>query len=372
VNKTRNEINFDLFMGLIVYFIFQLLFYTCSGMDVAILVVGLPSKQDLNGKLLTNLLKALIHQNTEINHMVVFPCSPGLLWTPKEVKMNSTADSVKLDIVSNISYVLPGHLKRVINPQFDRLHNCYLNLVHFEKYSSSLFSHVIRTRPDLMYDAGDLTSRDNSMYIHDASDMPYIALKAREIIFVNHTSIPKADLSFKDCYMHRNPVTGSADGIINHQKPKMLKYELPFTAIYDDQFAIMPRKFAPHYFLMENMKGNKPILDNRSTNDGQNLALNRSMVDHILLKSIERCYGTKAGPNELTMAYFDSSWENLPHKEHGFDRTGLGQAKKFCCERFMTWRLIGRLVPIKFTPFQVGLMKYRHVWIKNVKGSMQC
>ena len=133
----------------------------------------------------------------------------------------------------------------------------------------------------------------------------------------------------------------------------MDKWHVPQTALLDDQFSVMPRKYSNAYFLHESFNAS----DMASLPDH---GFTRHTLDGQGKRAVTELYGATAGIQQLSWVYFYHPFAGVLKDKGGYS---VGHDHRhLCCERLITWRLVGRLVPYRLVPFNLGLEKLRTVW----------
>jgi len=231
------------------------------------------------------------------------------------------------------------------------MHNCFLHVKHWEGEQNVSLSHLVRLRPDLMIMKTNVGFLDLREHGH------HVAIKAREIIFSTDTQISSTYMSHKDCYFVRN-AGGTSKPHVERMRMAMHKWHVPFTTLLDDQFAVLPRVYGEAYFLQASFNASNPsaLPDFGFTR--------KTLPNPEAKEAVRVTYGAVAGPEQLCWTYFYHNFVGLFNSLGGYD-VGHDHTH-LCCERMLTWRLVGRLVPYRLVPFQLGLRKYMNTWSRDI------
>ena len=299
-------------------------------------------------------VQKLVTQSLDANSVhhgvlvTIFLCT-ATPWNVSSRHRNVTYVSVN-DIIK-----LPGS-KHVLN-QFDRAHNCYLNAQAHEQSSGHTFTHLVRTRPDLEY----LPSNTPQLDLRWHSD--HVAAKAREVVYRRPTNVSTKILAFHDCFFLQTKRLDILDAHATRQRAAMDKWNVPLTALLDDQFALVPRKYADAYFLTAKFNASK-------SHDMPDHTFTRHSLDVGGRRAAKEVYGGSAGPHQLMWVYFERSFVGVYNQYNGID-VGSGHTH-LCCERLITWRVVGRMVPFRLTPFMLGLPKFAAEWNRQRHIDITC
>lgn len=307
---------------------------------------------------------------------------------------NPDVNAENASLVEAYSNILSGIVEHVTHKgrdyadQYTRFDACLHAMRRREAASSINFTHVIRGRPELWF-------RERVPPL--ASLNPFaISLRARAVVFaeprvinrnmlstqfrcqagqmltslhmqacLQRAQIGKLDRKIRFAELLVDPSCASA--ATSELRARLRLAQLPACALYDDQFAMMPRHLADAYLELEapGQPNQASFMNYASAYDKHAvLATYGPAPDPDAFTRVCTPYGVNsdytgwASRLPVGRGATGPSWSDVFRKAfHGTYATasGLGGRHTFgaaaCCEYRLTWRLHGRLTPVELVAF---------------------
>jgi hypothetical protein len=273
--------------------------------------------------------------------------------------------------------------------QWARLDGCLQAMRRHERERARSFTHVIRARPDVFFvrraprfvdlESGKVSLRARALVSETPRPLPFSALTAtsgcapRQFLTRAHTRASEgacgADASVVPAPAHA-PFSEHVRALhldqrrcalaaVEELRRRMRTRRIRACALYDDQFAMMPRSLADAYFALEPGGAGQP-----------NLASFLAYSAEFDARAVRETYGSPTHPDSYLHAcpltgaetfYYAASYRNTTLSwagtfEEGFKgafaptRQAGARDGGLCCEYRLTWRLIGRMVPVSVVP----------------------
>jgi hypothetical protein len=291
--------------------------------------------------------------------------------------------------------------------QFARMAACYQRAKQHEIRTASFFTHLIKARPDLMWvqrvprladlEPGRVSLRARALVNEPPQNVPFGALMGQRgcerSLFLTRThtssacgSLPLepegqragAERSAASALSHSSSCEHAAVGELRRH---MRASSISSCAILDDQFAVVPRELGDGYFDIEG----------GGVGPHPNLAASLAYSQGYDPQAVRETYGMPTHPDHY-LRTCPIVGEGSTYRAAGLELTEpLGWADTFlrgmngrytsvrqeatmqrdragaCCEYRLTWRLTGRLVPVRVVPMYfigAGTHGYLQHWTK--------
>jgi hypothetical protein len=270
--------------------------------------------------------------------------------------------------------------------QFARMDGCLQAMRSHEHRTLLQFTHVIKARPDLFFwrripRMADLDPESVSLRaraaIHSTpipmsrlSFSTHLTCDPRNFLMAVHTAATPACPGRPSTYA--DVVRQMGDGTcersaVGELRRRLRDEAIETCALYDDQLAVMPRKLADAYLELEPSGPDQPS--------------SASFLSHAAafdVAAIRRTLGSQSNPDSYVRAcpltgvyskftdeaYFNRTLGWRDTFVHAF-RGGYSATRQaadhapravrgVCCEPRLTWRLVGRLVPVSIVPLHVA------------------